>query len=334
MLHFTLRPGTMRDYATLAAYHYRAHRPATAMRVLVLQDDHPSVTSRFLRRPALGCVAGVLVESLPALQCRLRDHATGGRYVGWPPGKERAALLNAELRCLSRVVIHPQYRGLGLAVRLVRHALATATTPYVEALAAMGHIHPFFAHAGMTAYHRPPHPHDARLLDALARVGLAPEQLITLDPIATHLSQLPASDGRWLAKELARWYGTLRRVPGGPKGTGEPGKRAPLPDDRSSPWTPVFMPNPSVHDNATRPAATVTERSSSLAPHARLLSDSPLPDGRGSPWSDAGRADHPSKTGDLDTSLLILREAQRRLLCQPVYYLARCDPSVQGEPRP
>ncbi|MFA7236244.1 MAG: hypothetical protein WC058_05200 [Phycisphaeraceae bacterium] len=122
-------------------------------------------------------IVGVLVESLPALSCRLRDLATDGRYGGWKDRRMAARLLNAEVRCISRVVVHPQWRGLGLAVKLVRHALETMTTPYTEALAAMGRVHPFFKLAGMTEYRRPPLKDRRRLLDALRYCGIEPWEL-------------------------------------------------------------------------------------------------------------------------------------------------------------
>jgi GNAT superfamily N-acetyltransferase len=96
-------------------------------------------------------IAGLLVVSPPALNCRGRNVATGGRYVTPVDGRRQAACrLNREIECISRVIVHPLYRGLGLARRLVRHALATAETPHVEALAAMGKLHPLFERAGMS----------------------------------------------------------------------------------------------------------------------------------------------------------------------------------------
>src|SRR5690606_14542589 len=91
-------------------------------------------------------------------------------------------------------------------VRLVRAALAEATTPYTEALAAMGRVNPFFERAGMTAYHRPLHEYDARLIAALARVGLSPVDLATLDRTWPHITAQPADTRRWLVHELRRWY--------------------------------------------------------------------------------------------------------------------------------
>lgn len=156
-----LRGGTRRDYDALAEFHYRAKRPATVTRVLVLEDRHETRGSRLeewsrsLKSQAssgkpLRPVA-VLVESMPTINCQLRDRATGGRYAGM----DRSAairLLNAEVRCISRVVVDPRWRGLGLAVRLVKHALGTAATRHTEAMAAMGRVHPLFELAGMTRH--------------------------------------------------------------------------------------------------------------------------------------------------------------------------------------
>ena len=211
----SLRSGDLADYAALAEFHYLRRKPVTATRVLVLGDDRPTVVGRFLGRAAgASRVVGVLVESLPALSCSLRDHATAGRYVGWADRASAARLLNDEVRCISRVVVHPQWRGLGLAVRLVRAALETMTTPCTEALAAMGRVHPFFRRAGMTEYRRPPHPRDQRLLDALEAVGLPPWALsvpgVVTDapPSAEGESvSLTRAQREFLRAELARWAG-------------------------------------------------------------------------------------------------------------------------------
>lgn len=56
--------------------------------------------------------------------------------------------LGKKLVILSRVVIHPVYRGGGLASRFIRRSCETSPWPWIEALAEMGHIHPFFESAG------------------------------------------------------------------------------------------------------------------------------------------------------------------------------------------
>jgi GNAT superfamily N-acetyltransferase len=168
----SMRAGSLRDYAALAEFHYLRHKPAGVKRVAVLEDGEPTVVGRYLGRRGEKTVVGVLVESLPALSCALRNVAVGERYAGWSDRGAAARLLNREVRCISRVVVHPQWRGLGLAVRLVKWALATKTTPITEALAAMGRVHPFFKLAGMREFRRWPLPRDQRLLDAMGSAGL------------------------------------------------------------------------------------------------------------------------------------------------------------------
>jgi len=49
---------------------------------------------------------------------------------------------------LSRVVLHPTYRGAGIAASFVRRACQTCPVPWIETLSAMGHANPFFERAG------------------------------------------------------------------------------------------------------------------------------------------------------------------------------------------
>jgi GNAT superfamily N-acetyltransferase len=200
-----LARGDLRDYAQLAEYHYKSSRPATATRVLTLQHHRPAVSGRYLGRPCEHRLVGVLIESLPSLNCQLRDWALHDRYRALKDARDRAVALNAEVRCISRVVVHPQWRGLGLAVRLVKAALSDPETPFTEALAAMGRVHPFFERAGMATYRRPPHPFDARLADAFQSVSIEPASIAALRQTYTRIQALPHGQRHWLLKELLRW---------------------------------------------------------------------------------------------------------------------------------
>lgn len=202
----TLEQGSVRDYNELKQYHYCAGRPATATRVLALRQQHRPASVRFVGGEPVTRTVAVLVESLPSLACKMRNEALHDRYGSWLPTRQRALLLNREVRVISRVVVHPVWRGLGLAVRLVRAALDTPETRYTEALAAMGRINPFFERAGMTAYPRPPHAFDTRLVDAMRVIGLSPAGLARLDHTQATLQALPPDRRRWFYKELHRWY--------------------------------------------------------------------------------------------------------------------------------
>ncbi len=201
-----LTPGDMADYNALKEHHYRAGRPATATRVLALRYTARSAADRFTHQPAGRRTVAVLVESLPSLSCRMRNRALNDRYGSWLEPRQRAKLLNMEVRVISRVVVHPTWRGAGLAVRLVRAALADPTTVYTEAFAAMGRVNPFFERAGMTAYPRPTHAFDARLIDAMHSVGLSPNGLADTDQMHASIASFPPTKRDWFHNELYRWY--------------------------------------------------------------------------------------------------------------------------------
>lgn len=118
--------------------------------------------------------AGVLVVSMPTLNAGWRDRA----WPGWRPAgegrRESAARLNAGLRTISRVVIDPRFRGMGLAAALVREYLRRPLTGRTEAIAAMGRFCPFFARAGMREIGPVEGSHAARLACRLAREGHEP----------------------------------------------------------------------------------------------------------------------------------------------------------------
>lgn len=198
-------PGDRADYHALKAHHYRPGHPATMMRILAVRDPEPTASDRFTGRAARPRSVAVLIESLPTLSCRLRDEALGGRYGHLPP-KPRATLLNQEVRCISRVIVDPRYRGLGLAVRLLRHALATAATRYTEAIAVMGKVSPFFERAGMTPYQRQPLVADQRALAALTSAGFEPHQLAMPADLRARIEALDAQTRAFVTAELTRWY--------------------------------------------------------------------------------------------------------------------------------
>jgi ABC-type transport system involved in cytochrome c biogenesis ATPase subunit/GNAT superfamily N-acetyltransferase len=134
--------GTIHDYRSLGCFHYVTGPPAAHKRVWTIRTS-PAVVAA--GGPS---VAAALVVSPPVPNVRGRNVASDGRYTGCT--RQSLARLNAEVECISRVIVHPTYRGCGLAVRLVRHAIRTAELPLMESLAAMGRVNPFFVRGGMT----------------------------------------------------------------------------------------------------------------------------------------------------------------------------------------
>ncbi len=136
--------GRIGDFRALQRFHYLPKPPAAHKRVYVVRPPQNVRAHGWVADPA-----ATLVVSPPVLNCAGRSAATGGRYTG-PDRRCGTALLNAEIECISRVVVHPLFRGCALARRLVGRALLEAETPLVECLASMGHYHAFLRLAGMS----------------------------------------------------------------------------------------------------------------------------------------------------------------------------------------
>jgi ABC-type ATPase with predicted acetyltransferase domain len=130
--------GTWRDYLSLERFHYRARRPATVAGVWVVRHISP--------RGKTGRTVAAAVLSYPTISCVARDQALGLHVL---PSRQRIRFVNAHIRTISRVIVHPTFRSLGLANHLVGEILRECPTRYVEALAMMGRVHPFFSAAGM-----------------------------------------------------------------------------------------------------------------------------------------------------------------------------------------
>ena len=88
---------------------------------------------------------GICVFIAPP-KCLAMRNRYFGRSGKWDGTLMRT--LNAQLLMLSRVVIHPTFRGAGVAGKFVRRSCELSGFPWIETLTQMGHINPFFERAG------------------------------------------------------------------------------------------------------------------------------------------------------------------------------------------
>lgn len=121
-----IEEGTIEDWKKLAIFHYRSHRIPASREIFRLRRGEE--------------LCGVIVYSYPPLTC------FGRRYV---LPKMTLKELNENLSTISRVVIHPKYRGIGLGQKLVRETLPLIGTRFVEMIAVMAKYNPFAEKAGM-----------------------------------------------------------------------------------------------------------------------------------------------------------------------------------------
>ena len=131
--------GSTQDYHRLAGFHYRGHKMAGPRKIFCLKRGEE--------------LCGVMVYCYPPPACF-------GRRLVLP--KMSMKELNEKLSIISRVVVHPKYRTIGLGVKLVRETLPLAGTPYVEMPAVMARYNPFAERAGMRKIIEQPPPKEAQ----------------------------------------------------------------------------------------------------------------------------------------------------------------------------
>ena len=133
--------GSVEDYERLKRFHYKSknEKDSAGLRV---KDCY-----RLLHGDDL---MGVIVYSKSYLNLKPRNLVFGERYVFTPGDLHKARLINDEIVRISRVVIHPKLRGIGLGEFLVRQTLPRVDAKVVEVLAIMAKYNPFFEKAGMT----------------------------------------------------------------------------------------------------------------------------------------------------------------------------------------
>ena len=106
--------GSTEDWRRLACFHYRSHRIGAPRKIFCLKRGEE--------------LCGVIVYCYPPPTCF-------GRRVILP--KMSMKELNEKLSIISRVVVHPKYRTIGLGAKLIRETLPLVGTPYVEMVAVM-----------------------------------------------------------------------------------------------------------------------------------------------------------------------------------------------------
>lgn len=189
-----IEPGERADVVAFDGMHYARGAPAPP--VLVLRAVHRKMG-----------VVGVLSVSMPVLNGAWRDAAWPGLLSG-ASARERAMALNAAVRTISRVVVDPRVRAVGIGVAMVRAYLAAPRTVRTEAIASMGRHVPLFERAGMRAIGVVRAMRDFRLVDALEHAGL------TAIDLADEASAARAMRVRFVREEVDRWLNSARGTRG------------------------------------------------------------------------------------------------------------------------
>ena len=208
-------PGCLDDYKELAHYHYRDNRLGPYAAIFALKPTrvlHSSIGTKTI---------GIIVYTTPSPSSELRNIATGNLFAGFDRATQ-LALVNKNIRCISRVIIEPRFRSLGLASRLVRETMPKMNVAIIEAITVMGLVNPFFERASMTAYTAKMPVQCAQLIEAFSMVGIEEQQLTDPKKVQRKLEQLQPSEAEFIEFQIQNFlkrHGKRRNMPPGAERT-------------------------------------------------------------------------------------------------------------------
>ena len=200
----TIKPCSFALYQHLGHFHYRSGAPGPVSRCF--GAFFPSSS----RIDPTDRLAGIIIYSMPALNSHLRNIATAQRYLAAPDLAARALLLNREIRTISRVIIDPQFRSIGLAVRLIRQTMPQMHKKYIEASAVMGHLHPMFTKAGMTMYTAPADGKTELMIAAFEQVGIARQRIADRHYVGQFIRKLNLTKRRFITSRIRKFFVAAR----------------------------------------------------------------------------------------------------------------------------
>ncbi|MGQ9642124.1 MAG: GNAT family N-acetyltransferase, partial [Candidatus Bathycorpusculaceae bacterium] len=167
-----IEEGTTEDWRKLSGFHYRSHKIAAPRKIFCLKRGEE--------------LCGVIVYCYPPPICF-------GRRLVLP--KMSMKELNEKLSIITRVVVHPKYRTIGLGSKLVRETLYLVGTPYVEMPAVMAKYNPFAEKAGMQKIAEQPPPKEAlAIVDLLAQLDFNIHLLGSEKYVLSRLQSLSRED--------------------------------------------------------------------------------------------------------------------------------------------
>ena len=126
--------GTIEEYEKLKRFHYRQATLGARKCIYRLTYKNELI--------------GVIAICYPHLALKGRNIALNNKLAKMT--KENCKELNDDFDSIARVIIHPKFRGIGLAQYFLQEYFKLTPAKYAETVAVMSNYNPFFAKAGMT----------------------------------------------------------------------------------------------------------------------------------------------------------------------------------------
>ncbi|MHC4575024.1 MAG: hypothetical protein ACYS76_12980 [Planctomycetota bacterium] len=193
--HLEIVLGSLEDYKRLSHFHYRDSRPGGFTKIFAIRPAK-TIAGVFGTK-----TVGVITYRMPSPEVELRRVALSGIFTGLDTSTQ-VGLVNKNVRCISRVIIEPRFRGLGLARRLVRETMPEMGVPIIEAMAVMGRVNPFLERAGMTPYAGKTPVRCVQLIEAFSLVGIEEEMFIDPPKVQERLDSLAGRKAEFIELQI------------------------------------------------------------------------------------------------------------------------------------
>jgi hypothetical protein len=217
------RRGTINDWQALKHLHYAADDPAT------VHSYHA------LDLPGHDGPAAVALMSYPDLHSAARNIATDDAYK-IAGSKRQAMKVNREVLKLSRLVVAPGLRGIGLTHLIIGALIDNLNCRWIECVTAMGRYSTFLERAGFREVPQQSHPIEAKLQEFAENERVPETHLIDPQKLidwSESLSVRKRRDFRKLAWRYFHHFVIHRRT------RKSPAKVVPGPNDPR--WKDVWM---------------------------------------------------------------------------------------------
>lgn len=194
-----IEPGTLKDYEYLSHYHYRTAKLGPIAGIWVIR-------SRGYFRHIESKPVAVIVYTWPAPNLAVRNLVTR-KFFCKRNKSEGLKLLNSHVRCISRVIVDPQWRGFGLAGWLVKNTMPLLDVPMIESMALMGCFHPFLAKAGLRPFLPPADKTTQKLIATLESLNIGSEVWHNPDLVQTKMDCLFEKEATLLDRRIHAFLG-------------------------------------------------------------------------------------------------------------------------------
>jgi GNAT superfamily N-acetyltransferase len=201
--HVYIEPGTIQDYHHLARFHYRCSALGPTAGVWTIRNRKPS-------RYDSDKPVAVIVYTYPAPNVAVRNAVTQN-FFARPDKSAGVSLLNRHVRCISRVIVDPRWRGLGLAAWLVGETKTLLNVAMIESMALMGQFHPFLEKANLRRFNPPQNPKTEKLITAMEKLNIG--RNIWYDPkkVQAKIATLSNTDTQLLELRIKAFLGRFGR---------------------------------------------------------------------------------------------------------------------------